>query len=359
MQPPASVIRVHGLDLSYFTGKVEGYLRAKGLAYELVEMDTRSFRACARHTGVLQMPQVELPDGRWLTDSPQIIDALEAEHPAPSLTPNDPAVRFAAELLETYGDEHLWRPALYYRWAFPDDARLMSARLARGMLRDLPLPLPLRRQLILARQRSRYLRQDGVTRATAPAIETLFLETLQALEAALQSRPFLLGVRPSRADFGFFGAMFRHFFCDPTPGLILRAQAPRTALWVMRLWAGEGRDGPPVEELPGGLELVLARVAEEFLPYLHANAAAHVAGRREVRWLSGGVAFRTPVNPYRVWRLDRLQASFQALDTPAKAQIAQWLGPPGVELLAQARPRTIPAAAPLRGKLIGREWKAA
>ena len=31
-------------------------------------------------------------------------------------------------------DEWLWRPALYYRWAFADDARLMSARLAGGML---------------------------------------------------------------------------------------------------------------------------------------------------------------------------------------------------------------------------------
>jgi len=29
------VLIVHGLDLSYFTGKLEGYLRAKGLPYRL------------------------------------------------------------------------------------------------------------------------------------------------------------------------------------------------------------------------------------------------------------------------------------------------------------------------------------
>ncbi|MFZ4481029.1 MAG: glutathione S-transferase N-terminal domain-containing protein, partial [Rhodoferax sp.] len=72
-----TLLRVHGLDVSYFTGKLEAYLRAKGLSYELVEMDTRSFRRCARITGVAQMPQLELPDGRWLTDSTQIIAHFE------------------------------------------------------------------------------------------------------------------------------------------------------------------------------------------------------------------------------------------------------------------------------------------
>jgi hypothetical protein len=51
-----------------------------------------------------------------------------------------------ADLLEDFGDEWLWRPALYYRWAFREDARLMSDRLARGMLRDIPLPVALKDQ---------------------------------------------------------------------------------------------------------------------------------------------------------------------------------------------------------------------
>jgi hypothetical protein len=50
--------RVHGLDLSYFTGKIEAYLRAKGIGYQLVEMDTADFAACARATGIRQMPQI-------------------------------------------------------------------------------------------------------------------------------------------------------------------------------------------------------------------------------------------------------------------------------------------------------------
>ncbi len=246
---------VHGLDLSYFTGKLEGYLRAKGLPYRLEEMSTGSFRRLARQTGVQQMPQLELPDGRWLTDTVRIIDALETEGPEPSLTPSDPACGFIAGLIETFGDEHLWRPALYYRWAFADDARLMSARLASGMLRDIPGPLGIRRLAILWRQRARYLRGEGVTSSNQAAIEADYLDLLDVLEPVLSRRDWVMGDAPTRADIGLFGPMFRHFHCDPTPGRIMRARAPSVAAWVTRLWALngiEGADARSVTSIPDG-----------------------------------------------------------------------------------------------------------
>ena len=193
---------VRGLDLSYFTGKLEGYLRAKGLPYRLQEMDTASFRALGNRTGVRQMPQLQCQDGRWLTDTPLIIDQLERDHPAASLTPDDPAMAFLAELIEAFGDEHLWRPALYYRWAFAADARLMSGRLADGMFADLPLPRALRRQIALLRQRAVYLRDEGVTRANRSHIEADYLDLLAALDPIFGKRDWLLGNAPTRADIG-------------------------------------------------------------------------------------------------------------------------------------------------------------
>ena len=38
---------LHGLKLSYFTGKLEAYMRAKGLPFRFVEMDMADFRRCA------------------------------------------------------------------------------------------------------------------------------------------------------------------------------------------------------------------------------------------------------------------------------------------------------------------------
>ncbi|MBU6407437.1 MAG: hypothetical protein KGS44_09940 [Alphaproteobacteria bacterium] len=131
------------------------------------------------------MPQVERADGSWLTDTSAIIARYEAEHPSPALTPVNPAANFISLLLEDFFDEWLWRPALYYRWAFDDDARLMSAQLARTMMRDVPAPFWARRQLILARQRRVYLARDGVTATNRTAIEALYLNVIEALEPVL------------------------------------------------------------------------------------------------------------------------------------------------------------------------------
>jgi glutathione S-transferase len=100
---------VHGLDLSYFTGKLEAYLRAKGIPYELREMTTRSFRECGKATGFLQMPQVELADGTWLTDTTLIIRYLEQHHPQPAISPTDPLVRFISLLTALLAIESVLR----------------------------------------------------------------------------------------------------------------------------------------------------------------------------------------------------------------------------------------------------------
>jgi len=359
---------VHGLDLSYFTGKLEAYLRAKGLAYRLAEMDTAAFRRCARTTGIAQMPQVECPDGTWLTDTTLIIRHLERQYREPAMTPADPVVRFVAWLLEDFGDEALWRPALYYRWACADDARLLSGRLARGMLRDVPLPFTMRRWFIRTRQRRLYVRQDGITAATRHAVEQLYAATLEALTTALATRPFVLGERPTEADFGMFASMFRHFFCDPTPARLMRDGAPAVLEWVARLWALEPAAfsaRPLPSMVPHEAAPLLALVTSSYLPYLAANAAAYAAGSRTVTYRDFGARFTVPVNPYRVWCLDVLQAAYAALSPAERSAVAGHLGVEAAGTLAAARlshvPRLVPELPIQPGaprSPVGREWRA-
>ena len=342
---------VHGLDLSYFTGKLEAYLRARGLPYRLEEMDTGAFKRLARHTGVRQMPQLELPDGRWMTDTVRIIDALEDELPQPGVTPSDPACAFLAGLIETYGDEHLWRPALYYRWAFDDDARLMSARLARGMLRDVGGPYALKRQFILLRQRAHYLRGEGVTSANRHRIEADYLDLLDALEPVLRRRDWVMGPGPTRADIGLFGPMFRHFHCDPTPERIMRERAPAVAAWVTRLWALEGPVGPEARSMtsvPDDLADLFRLIADRFLPEMAANATAVTEGQDETVHRLGDAIIRYRPNPYRAGRLSRLSRDFEALDPPAKGRVASVLGEDGTRALSGATFTGIPPAYPSR-----------
>src|SRR5262249_36658531 len=100
---------VYGTTASYYTGKLEAYLRAKGIDYRLEPLSAASMRRCARHTGIVQVPQVECPDGSWLVDTTLIIEYFERARPEPAVTPRAPAVAFVSRLVEDYADEWLWR----------------------------------------------------------------------------------------------------------------------------------------------------------------------------------------------------------------------------------------------------------
>lgn len=342
---------VHGLKLSYFTGKLEAYLRVKGVPYRFVEMDTADFRACARATGVAQMPQVETPDGAWLTDTTAIIRRFENADIGPRLRPTSPTAAFLSLLLEDAFDEWLWRPALYYRWAFAEDARLMSRQIARTLLRDVPGPLWVRDLAIRARQRREFLTRDGVTAKTAPAIAGLYLEVLAALEPLLARRQFLFGQRPCEADFGLFGPMFRHFFSDPTPGAILRETAPAVLAWTVRMWAtrpGDLAQAAEIAETPADLDPLLSLVVRDHLPELVGHLSAVLDGRREARFEAAGVSWRVPASPYRAACLLSLRRGFADLSEPARLEVLERLGSgsgalngpiPALPLLRGHRPR--------------------
>ena len=351
---------LHGLTLSYFTGKLEAYLRAKGIAYRFAEMDTGRFRRAARATGVAQMPQLEMPDGTWLTDTTAIIRHFEAAIPVPALSPRDPAVRFVSLLLEDFGDEWLWRPALYYRWHFADDMRLMSAQIARTMLRDVKLPFWLRRQVILRRQRRVYLAQDGVTKETAPQVEALYLATLDAMEAILSRRPFLMGARPVEADFGFFGSMFRHFASDPTPAAIMRTRAPHVILWTARLWALSPADFAEAAlpaDIPGDLAPLLDEAVAGYLSYLAANEEALARGAADARYVRDGISWRVPVSPYRQHCLAELRREYVALDAAARAVVDAALGGAPDVLVGAAGPAPVPPGGGEGVAPVDRQWR--
>ncbi len=138
-----------------------------------------------------------------------------------------------------------------------------------------------------------------------------------------------MGQRPTQADYGFFGPMFRHFFSDPTPARIMRDRAPAVLAWVTRMWNLSPADieqNPMPEGVPVHLTGLAAMLSTDFLPYLATNAASYFAGSKTTRFLSGGVVFVTPVNPYRVWRLQRLQERYAELPVKARKDVAVWLG---------------------------------
>ena len=325
---PDAPLVVYGTTCSYYTGKLEAYLRAKAIPYRLEPFSESNMRRCADHTGIVQIPQVECPDGSWLIDTTLIIEHFERSRPTPAITPRDPVVAFVSRVIEDYADEWLWRPAMHYRWSFPETARLMSAWLAEHVA-ERRAPQWLKRRYWHVRQYGRFVKGDGVTDQTRAAVEASYVDTLTTLEAVFARRPFVLGVRPTEADFGFFAPLFRHFFSDPAPARIMRERAPGVQEWVARMWnlRPERFDSMPIpDRVPDDLGPLFATITEVYLPYLDANAAAYAKGEGRLRYEVQGASFVEPIKPYRVWCRDRLQSRLVELDGAARAAVGRILG---------------------------------
>jgi glutathione S-transferase len=324
-------VKVYGLKVSYFTGKLEAYLRYKEIPYEFVAMTVKQFKRTVKsHTGAMQMPAVELSDGRWMTDTTPMIEWFEQECPEHPIIPTDPLTQFAAYLIEDYADEWLWRPAMYYRWNYPESATLLSEQISSAMGADVPLPKWLKRSATRRRQYNNFVRRDGVSHATREHVEQTYIRLLKRLAPIVSSRGFLLGERPTLADIGLMGPMLRHFSMDPIPASIMREDYPEVMSWVYRVWSARGSraPGPLNHAITLDLNPLLTEIAETHLPALVANARAFDAGQKQHSFTVQGVDYcDIPTSQYRVWCLQRMQQHLmETQDANALRQRLKGLG---------------------------------
>ena len=313
---------LHYYDISYFSGKMQAYLAYKGIPHKLNEVSWLQLAwKVVEHTGLIEVPVVERPDGSFMRDTTSMIEWFEQRYPEGSvLAPDSAALSFLFRLIEDYADEGLWRPALYYRWFFEKDARLYARRFVDEFL-DLPVPAPLLRAYVIFRQRRVYLREEGVTASTAAHIEQHFLDELTDMQTLLETQPFLTGHRPSLVDFGYFASMFRHFAIDPTPSKLMRARAPAVYAWIGRMWNARHAsfaDGPllrwPHEPLPDALLSILRRAGRLYFPYLLRNHQAVAGGEARYDIELDGVTYpKLPAIPFRAWSRHRLIELYRAL----------------------------------------------
>ena len=63
MDETAPRYTVYKMDISYFSGKLEAYLRNKGIAYVAQDADARTLDRIHRATGAKKVPAVEMADG--------------------------------------------------------------------------------------------------------------------------------------------------------------------------------------------------------------------------------------------------------------------------------------------------------
>ena len=70
-------LKLYGLRISYYTGKMEAYLRYKEIDHEFIVLNRARMRLLKAKTGAAQMPAIELSDGRFMTDTTPMMAWLE------------------------------------------------------------------------------------------------------------------------------------------------------------------------------------------------------------------------------------------------------------------------------------------
>jgi hypothetical protein len=175
----------------------------------------------------------------------------------------------------------------------------------------------------------------GLTDATRPDVEAETDELLAFLEEHLAAFGFLLGDRPSMADFALYGHLFTPFTADPYPACLMETRAPRTTGWVesmTELGDTRGRVGRTDfgafmdwSEARDTLGPLFALVAQTWLPVGLATARASVERQRECRPILRGRETTLSASHFRSWAFEQVQLAWASLSEEHARDVREWL----------------------------------
>ena len=303
--------RIFGAELSPYSIKVRSYFRYKGIPHEWRRRSPANQDEFRRYAKLPLVPLVVTPDDRGMQDSTPILEAMEAQYPAPSIHPPDPTAAFVSVLLEEFGDEWGNKWMFHYRWARPVDQESGARRIAQGMNPDADEGTL---KAMTAQIKERMVPRVwfvGSNKQTAPQIEQSFLDTVDLIEAHLDGRDYLFGDRPAFGDFGV-GFQMHQAWTDPTPGALLEDRAPRTVAWVKRLVDPTANgDFEEWESLaPTLMPLLEQQVGSIFLPWSVANADAIATGEESFTVDLGGNQWTQKPQKYHARSLGELRRKY-------------------------------------------------
>ncbi len=288
--PRAREYRVYGMSQSYFTRKLTGYLDYKGIPYLLRRF--AGANPAAREAGWPgAMPVVTTPDGEFMWDTTAMIHHLESRFPEPGVFPEDPVLGFIGYVLEDALDEWFYRPAVGSRWFYEENHRVGGWELARDATHELHVPCDQAYEVVKAHVTAT-CEPFGVTAANIDSwIGEILRPWFRAIGAHLSAHRFVLGERPSLADFALFGGDAAHFINDPLCRRWVDADAPAIVAHTHRLMQPSGvqyADWMASGDVPQTLVAILTELGRHYLPWVSRAAKdgkaglAFASGQRQV-----------------------------------------------------------------------------
>jgi len=234
----------------------------------------------------------------------------------------------------------LTKPMFHYRWYFDADAKKA------GSILPLWRGLQMSREqhdraaaFVSDRQISR-LYVVGSNDVTAPVIEASYRRFLEIMDVIIEKQTFVLGSRPSSADFGIYAQLTQLAKFDPTPITICLQDAPRVLAWTDVIDDLSGQAAPedgwmPVDDVRDVLGPLLTEIGRVYVPALLANARALKAGDKMMQATIDGKPWEQPSFPYQGRCLAWINDEYQKLNEQDRARVNDILAGTGCEDMLQ------------------------
>ncbi|MFC4701265.1 glutathione S-transferase family protein [Glaciecola siphonariae] len=346
-----------GVEVSLFSGKTRAYLRYKHIPFVEVTPSAKVInKELYPQTGMRMIPVVKTPEGEYLQDTTDIIDKLEQRFPSHSVYPEQPLQKFLAYLLELYADEWLLLPAMHYRWHYKrDHLWFIMKEFGNCMMPSIPrIFRPFAACLPALYFGRLYKPVLGVSKQNYRQVEAFYLRFLESFNKHLDSIPFVLGTRPSIADFGFMGPLYAHLYRDPYSGKVMKTHAPNVARWVERMNQldtydfGEDTGFERGAQVAEHLVPILSQLQNDYYPILQetseriAKRVKQKPNERLPRFLGKmtftleGVEETRYVNTYAQWMWQRAINYFYGLSEAEQQIIREALEAKGLSKLVAA-----------------------
>jgi len=349
--------RLYAITHSLYSGRARSYLIKQGIPFRELSSGHESFKAEVLPRAKLPtIPTLVTPAGEVIRDGAAIIEHFEAAN-GRSCQPPGPRQRIVSALFDVIGTDGLLRPAMHYRWNFPEENLAFVRYHFFHSQRDLPQRDDKTEHMM---ERMRHAaRIFGVTEDSTGMVESLYLEYLAALDAHFEQYPYLLGWRPCIGDFGLLAPMYAHLGRDPYPARLMQQRAVRVYRWVERMnradqdapeYFDAGSDFLADDAVPASLLAVLKILSEDFIPETRAAAEAINRWLADNQPEAGAAAERMPASgqfsvrgqaitsvaqPYRFYLLQRVHALYEEMSETDRATVAAMLAGCGMgDLLA-------------------------
>ena len=322
-------VQFKGMPGSPYTRKMLAYLRYRRISYRLLIGDqAESLGLPKAKVGLL--PTFYLADDndemQAVVDSTPLIRRFEVEIRGRATIPDNRVLAFLNYLIEDYADEWLTKAMFHYRWHYEADIQMAGTILPRWRgIQASEEKLQQMSKYISERQIAR-LYVVGSNDVTAPVIEDSYKRFLKIMDNIVQRQQFVLGTRPSSADFGIYAQLTQLAKFDPTPAAICMKQAPRIHAWTDLVDDLSGHTTSDsqwmsLESLQDTLGEFLGEIGRVYVPALLANAKALASGQKQMETTIDGKPWVQPTFPYQAKCLQWIIEEYQKLSSTDQSQV--------------------------------------